>query len=115
MDNSNLHMNISNNITNNSSNDFKFDYFDICNNNTTLLGSHYPLKDNCNIKELNIKSVTSESDKCNSLWNNSTKRKSLVNTDVDNLYNTDIITNKNNKLLFDKNDIKKYYESLFLT
>jgi len=108
-----LHMNISNNITNSSSGDFKFDYFNNCSNNTTLLGSHYPLKDNCDVKELNIKSANSESGKCNSLWNNSTKRKSLVNSDIDELYNTNVITNKNNISLLDESDIKKYYESLF--
>ena len=74
MDNFNLHMNISNNITNSSNSNFKFDYFNNCNNNTTLLGSDYPLKDNCDIKKMNIKSITSESSKCNSLWNNTSKK-----------------------------------------
>tara|TARA_Y100001958_G_C21247679_1_gene579327 strand:+ start:106 stop:447 length:342 start_codon:yes stop_codon:yes gene_type:complete len=113
MDNFNLHMNISNDIDNSSSGVFQFEYFNNCNNNTTLLGSHYPLKDNCDVKELNIKSITNEFSKCNSLWNNNTKRKSLVNSDIDELYNTNVITNKNNISLLDENDIKKYYESLF--
>ena len=86
------YMKISNNIESlNTGNDFKFKYYNKCDMNDTSLGSHYGLVDSCKPNEININNKL-----CNSLFNNNTKRKTIVDTgikeDPDNL----IINNKNN-------------------
>ena len=74
MDGFSTNMKISNNIEiKNIESDFKFEYYEKCSENDTSLGSSFPLQDKCNINEINI-----ENKNCTSLWNNNTKRKSIV-------------------------------------
>tara|TARA_Y100001980_G_C14549722_1_gene331787 strand:+ start:107 stop:589 length:483 start_codon:yes stop_codon:yes gene_type:complete len=75
------YMKISNNITANPiESDFKFEYFDSCKNNNTSLGSNTQIMDSCkNPNEINMNNID-EDKLCNSLWNNNTKRKMIVDT-----------------------------------
>ena len=79
MDGFTTNMKISNNIEiKQIESDFKFEYYENCSENDTSLGSSFPLQDKCNINEINI-----ENKNCTSLWNNNTKRKSIVDIEYD--------------------------------
>ena len=87
-----IDMKISNNIKIvNTGNDFKFEYYEKCDMNDTSLGSHYGLVDSCKPNEINI-----DNKLCNSLFNNNTKRKTLVDTGIKEDQDNLIINNKNN-------------------
>jgi len=86
------YMKISNNIKIvNTGNDFKFEYYEKCDMNDTSLGSHYGLVDSCKPNKINI-----DNKLCNSLFNNNTKRKTLVDTGIKEDQDNLIINNKNN-------------------
>jgi len=100
MDAFSTYMKISNNIQNtNPSGDFKFEYFDSCNTNDSASGSATSLKDSCPVNEINI-----DNKLCNSLFNNNTKRKILVNMEDLPDFNNLIINNKNNNHYINDNE-----------
>tara|TARA_B110001450_G_C17517466_1_gene439100 strand:- start:515 stop:814 length:300 start_codon:yes stop_codon:yes gene_type:complete len=93
------HMKISNNIEIlNTGNDFKFKYYNKCDMNDTSLGSHYGLVDSCKPNEININNKL-----CNSLFNNNTKRKTIVDTEIKEDPDNLIINNKNNNSFLTEN------------
>jgi len=119
MDGFTNYMKISNNITANQIvNNFNFEYFDSCKNNNTSLGSNTQIKDSCNnLNEINMNNIN-QNNLCNSLWNNNTKRKSIIDLEYDrnvedfiinNNYFKDntssILNNLSHEFLVDNNDV----------
>jgi len=98
-------MKISNLIGSSSTNNgFNFQYIENCNSeNKTSFGSSYPIADNCQTNEIGLDNY-----RCNSLFNNNTKRKTLVNKN-NRISNVDIITNINNTSFLNGDDINKEY------
>tara|TARA_B110000914_G_C15440646_1_gene435928 strand:- start:152 stop:412 length:261 start_codon:yes stop_codon:yes gene_type:complete len=56
-----------------NSNEFNFDYIKGCNDKNVLWGSEKPLKETCLPEHLQMVGIS-----CNNIWNNSTKRKTIV-------------------------------------
>ena len=100
MDAYSTYMKISNNVQNtNTSGNFQFKYFENCDKNDPASGSSNSLKDTCSVNEINI-----ENKLCNSLFNNNTKRKVLVNMEDVPDFNNLIINNKNNNHYINNNE-----------
>jgi len=60
----------------NSSNGNIFDYIKSCNNPNVVWGSDKPIKETCLPNHIQMEGAP-----CNNIWNNSTKRKTIVNVD----------------------------------
>ena len=89
-----------------------------CNSSVTSLGSNTQIKDSCNnLNEINMNNIN-QNNLCNSLWNNNTKRKSIIDLEYDrnvedfiinNNYFKDntssILNNLSHEFLVDNNDV----------